>query len=110
MNKQDVERVLEKAREFWQHQLHEHLSLVDIYALAEQIWQEIQYDTTWDDNIKELVFRKSDMLYLERHKDLHLEYEDGTYIYFYFVDDTEITSITESGQIYLWGEAAGEHR
>jgi hypothetical protein len=40
---------------------------------------------------------------LEEHGDLILEAEDGTYVYVTFIDDSELTSITESGKIYVWG-------
>jgi hypothetical protein len=106
LNKNDIEFILERSIEFWKDKLKERINLVDIYALASEIWTEIQYDTNWENEIKEYILRKSELTMLEEHGDLILEEEDGTYVYLTFIDDSELTSITESGKIYVWGEEA----
>jgi hypothetical protein len=106
LNKNDIEFILERSIEFWKDKLKERINLVDIYALASEIWIEIQYDTNWENDIKEYILRKSELTMLEEHGDLILEEEDGTYVYLTFIDDSELTSITESGKIYVWGEEA----
>jgi len=109
MKRSDVEFVLEKTLEFWEDKLKDKVSLVDIHALASEIWNEIQYETDWEKDIKEYILRKSELLMLEEHGDLILEDEDGTYVYISFIDDNELTSITESGKIYVWGKEVEDY-
>lgn len=106
MNKNDIEFILERSLEFWKEKLKERVNLVDIHALASEIWTEIQYDINWEKDIKEYILRKSELTMLEEHGDLILKDEDGTYVYLIFIDDSELTSITESGKIYVWGMEA----
>lgn len=108
MKKRDVELVLEKSLEFFRENLKEHVNLVDIHALAFQIWKEIEFETDWEENIVELILTKSQLISLEENGDTMIELKDGPYVYITFVDDSNLTSITESGKIYIWGEEAEE--
>ena len=106
MKKTDVEIVLEKSLEFFRENLKEHINLVDIHALAFQIWKEIEFETDWEENIIEFILTKSQLISLEENEGTVIELEDGSYVYITFVDDSNITAITESGKIYIWGEEA----
>ena len=103
MKKTDVELVLEKSREFWIDRVKEQISLVDIHALAFGIWREIEDERRGSREEKEYTFLKSVLDKLETHGDIIFTDEDGTQVYFRFLDDTNAAVILESGTLLICG-------
>ena len=104
MKKGDVELVLEKSYEFWRGNLKENVNLVDIYALANEIWGDIMFETDVKEELIEFAITKSQLLNLEKRGEIALILEENKQVCIYFLDDTELTAITESGKIIISGK------
>jgi hypothetical protein len=102
MDKREVELVLEKSLEFWRDTLKEHVSLVDIHALAFDIWRKIESEHKEPEDAKEYILMKSELDTLEAAGDIILEDKDGTEVYLRIVDDTDSAVMLESGTILIW--------
>ena len=101
MDRNDIEIVLEKSLVYWRENLKEKVNLIDIHALANEIWKDIQFETNVKENIIEFTMSKSQLLSLEKNGDIGLILEDDTQINIDFLDDTESIALTESGKIIV---------
>ena len=104
MKKSDVELVLEKSYKFWSEKLKEGVNLLDIYVLADEIWGDIMFETDVKEEIIEFAITKSQLLNLEKWGEIALILEDNKQVCIYFIDDTELTAITESGKVIISGK------
>jgi hypothetical protein len=103
MKRSDVERVLEKTREFWEDHLYKLVSLVDLYAIADQIWREMLLENMEEKPRVEMSVTKSELHTLERSGDLICDGESCD-VHLVFVDDSDSVMVTESGKIVIFGE------
>jgi hypothetical protein len=103
MKRTDVELVLEKSRDFWRNHVNEPISLIDIHALAFDVWRKIDDERQGFREAKEYIFLKSVLDRLETDGDFIFTDEDGTEVYFRFLDDTSAAVILESGTLLICG-------
>ena len=103
MKRSEVERVLEKTREFWEEHLYRPVSLVDLYAIADQIWREMLTENLQEKPRVEVSVTKSELHALERSGDLICE-DESCDVHLVFVDDSESVMVTESGKIVIFGK------
>ena len=108
MNRDDVEMVLEKSLTYWRENLKEKISLIDINALADQIWKDIQFETNAKEETIEFVMSKSQLMSLEKWGDIALILDDDKEVYITYLDDTESIALTESGKIIVFGQEEEE--
>ena len=101
LKRTDVEKILEKSYDFYRENLKDGINLVDIYALADQIWREIVSENNAEEETFEFVLTKSQILSLEKWGDLGLATDDDKQIYIEFLDDTLTNIVTESGKILI---------
>jgi hypothetical protein len=101
MDRYEIEMVLEKSLAFWKENLKENVNLVDIHALANKIWKDIQFEINVREKIIEFTMSKSQLLSLEKNGDIGLILDDDTQINIGYLDDTESIALTESGKIIV---------
>ena len=101
LKRTDVEKILEKSYTFYKENLKDGINLVDIYALADQIWREIVSENIAEEESYEFVLTKSQILSLEKWGDIGLTSSDNKQIYIEFLDDTLTNVVTESGKILI---------
>lgn len=104
MERKEVERVLEKSREFLLNFKGERISLIDINALAFDIWKQIEEENEGFRESRVYCFLKSSLDKLEKTGEFSFIDEDGVEVYIQFIDDTTTAVVLESGTLLICGK------
>jgi hypothetical protein len=100
MNRNLVERILEKSRDFFVTNKREKISRIDIHTLALQICKQLEEENDAILESRVYYLTKSSLDRLEKTGDYSF-IDDGMEVYLRFIDDSTTTIVLESGTLFI---------